>query len=45
MTRGQVGLDDVLIFLAWILGTALTALVLLCEYTLARVLISTDGIT
>jgi hypothetical protein len=29
-TRGQVGFDDVMIFLAWILGTALTILVLLC---------------
>jgi hypothetical protein len=29
-TRGQVGFDDVLIFLAWVLGTALTILVLLC---------------
>jgi hypothetical protein len=32
MTRGQVGFDDVLIFLAWILGTALTILVLLCKF-------------
>jgi hypothetical protein len=32
-TNGRPGFDDVLIFLAWILGTAVTAACILCEST------------